>query len=828
LFLMRGIPAHAQERLCDNSYEDCRAPLIQLIRNEKVGIDVSYWFMTDWYYSSTLIAKWRDERVPIRVILDTQADVNYPASKTIRTNLANAGIPIRDCISSSGINHWKAMIFAGQGKVQFSAANYSEGSFSPTTPYLGYVDEAIYFTDDAPIVQSFMRKFDDHWTDTTAFANLANISGPLVRNYPTYPVHPDMNFVPGQNFEERLRSQVMLENEGIDAVIFRITSGMIPDALIARRSAGVPVRLITEERQYRNTSYFWDSYNIDRMYMAGIQIKIKDNVTEQDMHQKSMILHSRGLATSGAGPMAVFGSSNWTSSSAARQREHNYFTRKPWMVDWFIDQFERKWNNRRADGTPIGSNVYIPFTPLLPETAVYLAPANDALGQTATVTLRWEGGWWAHKYDIYVATTPTFGAPIVVDYRPGAATAGTVSAKESYTISDLQPATTYYWRIVSKTMADRTKVGPTWRFTTAGGVPPPPTPSGLTATAISTSRIDLAWTDVAGEEGYKIERRPDSSTTWAQIGTTGVDVARYEDSNSGLSPGATYYYRVRAFTTGGNSGYSNVASASSPSPSVNSADVVLYAARASVKVGSWSVVADSTAAGGQRLSNPNAGAATVTTPLVNPAHYFEIQFTASANRPYRLWMRGKATNNNGYNDSVHVQFSSSVTAGGAPVYRIGTTSAAWVNLQDCAGCTLNGWGWQDNAYGGFGPEIFFGTSGVQTIRVQVREDGPSFDQIVLSPETYLYASPGATKMDNVILPENGRVTQVSLTGPAVGATLWGTIAGNTTGMDDAAVSRVEPWVDGTRALTDASGLWGRFLEVGTGPAQRKIRLAPSG
>jgi len=469
---MRGIPAHAQERLCDNSYEDCRAPLIQLIRNEKVGIDVSYWFMTDWYYSSTLIAKWRDERVPIRVILDTQADVNYPASKTIRTNLANAGIPIRDCISSSGINHWKAMIFAGQGKVQFSAANYSEGSFSPTTPYLGYVDEAIYFTDDAPIVQSFMRKFDDHWTDTTAFANLANISGPLVRNYPTYPVHPDMNFVPGQNFEERLRSQVMLENEGIDAVIFRITSGMIPDALIARRSAGVPVRLITEERQYRNTSYFWDSYNIDRMYMAGIQIKIKDNVTEQDMHQKSMILHSRGLATSGAGPMAVFGSSNWTSSSAARQREHNYFTRKPWMVDWFIDQFERKWNNRRADGTPIGSNVYIPFTPLLPETAVYLAPANDALGQTATVTLRWEGGWWAHKYDIY------FGAnsnpPLAVeDFMPGSATAGVRSTKESYAFSGLAPATTYYWKIVSKTMADRRREGPLHRFTTAGDIPSP-------------------------------------------------------------------------------------------------------------------------------------------------------------------------------------------------------------------------------------------------------------------------------------------------------------------------------------------------------------------
>jgi hypothetical protein len=131
-----------------------------------------------------------------------------------------------------------------------------------------------------------------------------------------------------------------------------------------------------------------------------------------------------------------------------------------------------------------------------------------------------------------------------------------------------------------------------------------------------------------------------------------------------------------------------------------------------------------------------------------------MQFTATAGIPYRIWMRGKATSNNGYNDSVWVQFTNSVSApGGAAVNRIGSTSAAWVNLQDCQGCTLNGWGWQDNGYGGFGPVIYFDTSGVQTLRVQVREDGASFDQIVLSPDTFLNASPGATKLDTVILPE---------------------------------------------------------------------------
>jgi hypothetical protein len=50
--------AAGQERLCDSSFEDCRAPIVQLIRNENVGIDVSFWFMTDTTYSTEIIRRW--------------------------------------------------------------------------------------------------------------------------------------------------------------------------------------------------------------------------------------------------------------------------------------------------------------------------------------------------------------------------------------------------------------------------------------------------------------------------------------------------------------------------------------------------------------------------------------------------------------------------------------------------------------------------------------------------------------------------------------------------------------------------------------------------
>ena len=157
---------------------------------------------------------------------------------------------------------------------------------------------------------------------------------------------------------------------------------------------------------------------------------------------------------------------------------------------------------------------------------------------------------------------------------------------------------------------------------------------------------------------------------------------------------------------------------------------------------------------GLRVEHPDAAVPKIAVPQANPADYFELTMTADANRAYRLWLRGRAQNNSYANDSVYVQFSRSVTAAGAPANRIGTAEAITVVVEDCSGCGLSAWGWQDNGYGTnvLGPMIYFGASGTQTIRIQGREDGISIDQIVLSADTYLAASPGAAKNDTTILP----------------------------------------------------------------------------
>ena len=89
--------------------------------------------------------------------------------------------------------------------------------------------------------------------------------------------------------------------------------------------------------------------------------------------------------------------------------------------------------------------------------------------------------------------------------------------------------------------------------------PPPAAPSGLSATPVSSSQINLSWTDSStNEDGFKIERCTGAGcSNFAQIATVGAGIQAY--SNTGLTTSTAYSYRVRAYNTGGHSGYSNTA-----------------------------------------------------------------------------------------------------------------------------------------------------------------------------------------------------------------------------------------------------------------------------
>jgi hypothetical protein len=91
----------------------------------------------------------------------------------------------------------------------------------------------------------------------------------------------------------------------------------------------------------------------------------------------------------------------------------------------------------------------------------------------------------------------------------------------------------------------------------------PLAPANLTATPVSSSQINLAWQDKSSNElNFGLERST-NGTTFTQIATPAAGSTTYSDSS--LAAGTTYFYRVRASNSVGNSPYSNTSSASTTS-----------------------------------------------------------------------------------------------------------------------------------------------------------------------------------------------------------------------------------------------------------------------
>jgi HKD family nuclease len=474
LTLTAGVaPAAAQgdpdpyDRLCDSAFQNCRGTLLELIRQEPLYIDVAFWFMEDKGVADALIAA-KNRGVSIRVLVDQKANASYPLNKKRLAELAAGGLPMRE--RTTDYLHWKLMIFGGQNVLEFSGANYSSEAFTAIAPYQNYVDEIITFTRDSSIIGSFKSKYDDIWTRTTGYKNYANVTGTLTRRYPagSFPIDPELNFpttggAGSGDFALRSVGRYDLETVGIDSIIYRIDDDRHTNALVAAVGRGVPVRVITEQLQYRDAKRYKHSFNIDRLYKLGRQpdtlgmVQVRFRGHTGLAHEKLTLLRGQG--------MAIYGSSNWTISSANSQLEHNYFTQREDRFLWTSDHFERKWNNLG----PYPESK--PFVPLPPDTPVNKLPANTAQNQPLSVNLRWYGGPWAWYYDVYFGTDPTHLELLPERTQLPLGPSPTTATTQNYPIGGLSPQTTYYWRVVSRTAADLERVGPIWSFRTEGAAP---------------------------------------------------------------------------------------------------------------------------------------------------------------------------------------------------------------------------------------------------------------------------------------------------------------------------------------------------------------------
>jgi chitodextrinase len=148
----------------------------------------------------------------------------------------------------------------------------------------------------------------------------------------------------------------------------------------------------------------------------------------------------------------------------------------------------------------------------------------------------------------WTASTDNVGVTGYKIYRNGSQVATT--AGTSYQDTGLTASTSYTYAVAAYDAAGNTsaKSGTVNATTQSGGTAdttPPSTPTGLTATAISSSQINLSWTastDNVDVTGYRIYRGGVQIAT--SVGTS--------YSNTGLTPSTSYTYAVAAYDAAGN------------------------------------------------------------------------------------------------------------------------------------------------------------------------------------------------------------------------------------------------------------------------------------
>ena len=141
--------------------------------------------------------------------------------------------------------------------------------------------------------------------------------------------------------------------------------------------------------------------------------------------------------------------------------------------------------------------------------------------------------------------------------------ADTRSTGTQFNHGDLEPGSTWRYRVAAINSAGTGEASKAVRATTDALRPDPPT--RLKATANGSERIDLKWTtpDYDGGapiSGYRIENRRQNSSTWALVvANSGSSATEY--AHTGLEPGSDLVYRVSAINTAGRGDPSNTARA---------------------------------------------------------------------------------------------------------------------------------------------------------------------------------------------------------------------------------------------------------------------------
>ena len=307
-----------------------------------------------------------------------------------------------------------------------------------------------------------------------------------------------------------------------------------------------------------------------------------------------------------------------------------------------------------ATGYALGNEVS--FTTLSSGTEVPSAPTGltATAVSTSQIDLSWNSVSGADGYRVERST----------DSNNWSIIATSVTAT-TYQSIGLSVGTRYYFRVSAYIMSEYSDYSNMAEATThieQGTVPSAPT--GLTATAVSTSQIDISWNSVSGATGYKVERSTNQTSGFTEIAGS---VTGTSYPSTGLAAGTQYFYRVRAYNAVGDSDYSNVAGATTTQITLAIPSNLTATAASTTQINlNWNAVTDAAGYKVER-STSSSGTFTEIAGAVTGTTYQSTGLSAGTTYYYRV---------RAYTGTVHSNYSTTVNTITLPAAPANLTATA--------------------------------------------------------------------------------------------------------------------------------------------------------
>jgi fibronectin type 3 domain-containing protein len=318
----------------------------------------------------------------------------------------------------------------------------------------------------------------------------------------------------------------ILEGYGqYDVELYPGSEGLVYYGILVKKTVGFPlVRVgVGYDNSTYNTIYKW--FSTDPNYNEPVVITSPSNLKAVSNSYNSVKVN--WTAVSGATGYEIYRStsSTGTFTKIATTSSTSYINsalNTGTTYYYKVRSYKTGTSTTYSSFSPVISAKPIPSTPI---------SVNAASSSYNSIKTSWAAVAGASGYEVYRATSSTGTYSLV-----GSTTS------TSFTNVGLSTNSTYYYKV----RAYRT-VGSTKIYSNFSGMvntkPVPAIPTNFKATRLNSTSINLTWSAVSGANGYEIFSSTSSTGTYSLLKST----TSLSYTNSGLTTGKTYYYKLRAY-----------------------------------------------------------------------------------------------------------------------------------------------------------------------------------------------------------------------------------------------------------------------------------------